>query len=181
MMIEVSRIARALGCTSWRLNVEPRNAAAIALYESFGFACAFESRSLTVAWSRIDEAPHVAGVSTMNVAREDDERFERAFEVARGQLAAERARGRIIVAIEARDALGGVAAFDPAFPGASPFRVARAELAVPLLQAIRPHAPNDEIVHVAIENHPAACDALLALGAEVRLEIVHMSGALERQ
>ncbi len=176
-MNEVRRIALDAGRRAWRLNVEPRNSSAIALYESLGLARAFESQSLTLMWSSID-VPGSASTRLKTLVSSDDARAESAMSVASGQLAVERARGRDIVAIEEGDAIVAVAAFDRAFPGASPFRVARADLAVTLLQAMRALAPSDSIVHVMIEDRPDVAAALVALGAKVRLEVIQMRGAL---
>ena len=179
LMLHIARIARDAGCTSWRLNVKPDNASAIALYESLGFVRMFRSRSLTLAWARVDEQPPVsAEIAARDVSATDDARIEEKASLARGQLAVDRARGRIVVAVEERGELAGIALFDPKFPGAFPFRASRVELAIALLRAIRPHAPSDGNVHLTIENEPEVTDALVAMGATVRLEILHMRGSL---
>ena len=55
----------------------------------------------------------------------------------------------------------------------------RPELAVVLPRAIRPHAhASDTLVNMVVEDHPAVVDALIAMGAIVRLEMVHMKGVL---
>ncbi|MFN7133130.1 MAG: hypothetical protein ACK4N5_13710, partial [Myxococcales bacterium] len=73
----------------------------------------------------------------------------------------------------------GYAAFNPAFPGAFPFRVGRPEHARALMQAIRPHAPADvPHVQVVVENAPELRALLLGAGAELRMEFVHFEGEL---
>ena len=72
----------------------------------------------------------------------------------------------------------GFASFDPDFPGAYPFRVARPGLARPLLVALRPHARPDTIMQLVIEDDEPLYHRLLAVGAALRLEIAHLRGDL---
>src|SRR5690606_37505765 len=98
-----------------------------------------------------------------------------------GQLARElEAGGRVGVVLEDdANAVVGGAVFHPHFPGAYPFRVTRPDLALPLLRAIRPHArPTDTSVNVMVDVHLDVAAALVAAGAIVRLEVVHMKGPI---
>ena len=71
------------------------------------------------------------------------------------------------------------AVFDPTFPGAYPFRAKTIDDATSLLHALRPHArPNDDIINVVTEDQEALADALIAIGATVRIETMHMRGPL---
>ena len=112
-------------------------------------------------------------------------RVESAMRLMSGQLQAARTTGdRVLMMLEERAAsdlpeVAGVAAFDPLFPGAFPFAVARPELALVLLRALRPYArPDDTFIGLVVEDQPALVDALLAAGAEVRLKTFHMKGSL---
>ena len=102
-----------------------------------------------------------------------------------GQLAMTRGfGGRVLMGLferDGRDTVVGGTVFDPAFPGAYPFRAARPELAFALLRAIRPYArPSDLHVKVVSEGQPAIADALIAAGARVVHDIVHMKGRSRR-
>ncbi len=177
LMNEMADIARRAGCTTWRLNVMVGNEAATKLYESVGMTRGFASFALRLNWSRVP--PSESGHARL-IDRDDDERVEREMRFVPGRLATARATGRnVLVMLEDEDAIVAAAVFDPRFPGASPFRAARPELAVALLGALRPHArPEDTFLNVTIEDQPNIAEALIALGARVRHEMVHMAGAL---
>lgn len=51
-------------------------------------------------------------------------------------------------------------------------------MAQPLLLAMRKHVPADEYVNLVVEDDPRLSELLERAGARVRLEIVHMEGAL---
>ena len=73
----------------------------------------------------------------------------------------------------------GITAFDPTFPGASLFAVARPTLAAPLLSAIRPHAPADQPgIKLMIEDDSQLNAVLRASGAITRFELLHMRGEI---
>lgn len=173
LMLEIARRARDAACTTWRLNVRPENAPALALYEDLGMKRMFESCALRVEWRTIEDAP--SGGRLIDAS--EDERIERSMKMLPGQLAQARAAKRLAIAIDQNGETTGAAVFDPHFPGAPVFRVTRPEHAVDLLRALRPHAlPSFDFVGVKIEDQPAVADALLALGARVRLRIIHMAG-----
>ncbi len=183
LLAKVVELARGAGCTKWSLNVKPGNAPAIALYEATGLRRMHASHSLDLAWTMLDSAPVAAetAVRAQDIVPEDDARVESAMRWADGQLATTRAvSGRVLKSLETTDgSVVGAAVFHPDFPGAYPFRVARPELAVVLLRALRPHArAGDTNLGIVVEGQPEVTDALLDLGARLKLDIVHMAGPL---
>jgi len=174
--------ARAAGVQSWCLNVKPENVAAITLYESLGLRRAFASKALRIAWSIVEakaaELPE--GVHARLVDAGEEARIEQEAGLIPGQLVRARALdGRVLLVVERDGAVAGAGVFDPGFPGVYPFRVSRPELGLPLLAAARPHArPSGAIVNFVVEGQPEIAEAMLAAGAELRLDIVHMKGAL---
>jgi ribosomal protein S18 acetylase RimI-like enzyme len=183
LMTAVAEKARAAACTKWQLNVKPDNAAAIALYESLGLRPEFSSRALKIAWSSVDGAPtpvHDGRISARIITPDDDARVEAAMHLISGQLASARLRAeRVTLGLYDGDEVVGAAVFDTMFPGAYPFRAARPELALTLLRALQPYARAEHTeLSVVTENQPAVADALIAIGARVKLEILHMSGVL---
>ena len=183
LMAAVAERARTAGCASWCLNVMRGNEAARALYASVGMAAAFDTKALHLDWAQVEAAG--ASVQDTHVTSrllepEDDARVETALRLMSGQLATTRAfGGRVLMGLFERDQVVGGTVFDPSFPGAYPFRAARPDLAFTLLRAIRPHArPADSHVKVVSEGEPAIAEALIAAGAKVVHDIVHMKGAL---
>lgn len=182
LMAAVLERARAAGCPTWCLNVMPENGAAIALYEAYGMKPAHRSRVVTVPWAAVDASagrPDV-GVVAKLIVPEDDARVEPATNLVSGQLASLRTfSDRVLMMLEEDGRVVGATSFAPNFPGAYPFRVARPELALVLLRAIRPHArPVDLQLGVVTENQPEVADALIAAGATAKLEMLHMKGAV---
>lgn len=174
---------RARGATAdWHLNVKVDNAPAIKLYERLGFAVEHASVALLVPWDARHQLPvDPEPVDALPVAPEEDDEVERGVGVLSGWLERARMReGTIIRVLRDRTlAAVGLASFDPSFPGAYPFRVARPALARPLLDALLPHArPGDAELQLVIEDDAALVDTLLAAGAKIRLELLHYKGAL---
>ncbi len=171
----LARIAERAGATTWRLNVKRDNAAAIALYERMGMTRAHESLSLRIDWSH---AKAIEGVTSRSIEPTDDERVERAMRLVPRQLATIRATTtRILLLLEEHGDVVGAASFDALFPGGSPFRVARPELALALLAAMKPFARGEHAyVNVNIEDQPDVAAFLRAHGATVRLDMFHMVG-----
>lgn len=182
LMSAVAERARAAGCTSWCLNVKPGNTAARALYESVGLRPAFESQAMKITWAQVDAAERVqnAHITARPIEPADDARVEAAMKMMSGQLATARAMGgRVLTALHEGDDVVAASVFDPAFPGAYPFRAARPELALALLRALQPHAlPAIPFVKMVSEGERWVTDALVAAGAEVTLDILHMKGPL---
>jgi ribosomal protein S18 acetylase RimI-like enzyme len=174
LMSAIAERARAANCTTWCLNVKPDNVAAIALYESCGLRREHLSRALRINWSAV---PVAEDATARTIEREDDARVEQTMGLRRGQLEISRKNGRVLLMLESNAEIVGVASFEPEFPGAFPFRVARPELAWTLLHALRPHARHP-FTNVATEGQPEVAAALVAGGATVRLDTVHMSGPL---
>jgi ribosomal protein S18 acetylase RimI-like enzyme len=169
------------GARTWCLNVKPGNRAAIALYERCGLAPAYRSYMLRMPRGAPAAAP-VADLAFAPIAPDEDATIEDATRLLRGQLASARAKpGRVLLQLRHAGALAGVAVFDPGFPGAFPFRVIDPALGPAALEALRVLAPaGAPHVQVGVEDHAALRDALLAAGAQVHLEILHMRGALDR-
>jgi len=180
----VAQKAREAGCTTWCLNVKPENTAARALYESVGLAPAHASKAVRLAWSLVPrhevDSLRNTRIEARLVDTEDDARVEPAMNLAAGQLANARSGGgRVLLALYEGEDVVGATVFDPTFPGAYPFRVARPELALVLLQALRPYAlPQHDVVNVVSEGQPEVADALLAAGAVLKMDSVHMKGPL---
>lgn len=166
----------------WHLNVKVDNTAAIRLYERLGMRVEHASTALRLAWAHVDQLPaDTAPVSVLPVAAEEDDDVERALGILSGRIQMNRARAGVVLR-QLRDerlAPVGFACFDPAFPGAFPFRVARPALARTLLDALAPHArPGDLDLQLVIEDDDALTEALIAAGAEVRLRLLHYAGPL---
>jgi ribosomal protein S18 acetylase RimI-like enzyme len=182
LLAAVASRARAAGCSAWCLNVKRENTTAIALYEAVGMARAFDSKAMHLDWANADAAyrdVHNTRVTARPIAADDDRRVEAAMGLVSGQLATSRGRmGRVLVGLFEGETVVGAAVFDPAFPSAYPFRASSPEHAFLLLRAIRSHAPSDAHIRVVSEGQPAIAEALIAAGARVVHDIVHMKGSL---
>ena len=171
------------GISSWNLNVKPDNQPARRLYERCGMHAQFRSTALGLRWELLATIPGPSvAVAARVVQPAEDERFERTLGLLPGELQSGRALpGRVIVGLvhSADSTPVGVAVFNPAFPGAYPFRVAHPAYSAALLAGMRPHAlPQHDSVGMFIENDDAAVAALVAAGATVRLEALHYHGAV---
>jgi hypothetical protein len=179
LMAAAADALRALGASEWKLDVNAHDAAAIELSEQLGMRAEHRSTVVRLAWADVAKLP--AELATVTPAAPyEDEDLERAFELPTGRLAMARRPGRVAMQLRGGD-LGvlGFAVFDPALPGATPFRVVRPALAAPLLASLRKHARHDHL-QIVVENHDALADALIAAGATVRLRLLHYSGPLTR-
>ena len=176
----VATRARESGCESWCLNVEPRNAAARALYEGLGFELVYHSQVQRFAWALLEHHHPPLEEHAWLIDPSADEAVEKAMRLEAGQLALGRAAGRVLMMLEDPDKeVVGMAQFDPAFPGAYPFRVARPELALDLLHALRSHArTGDPWLQLCIEGQPEVAALLRERGAEVRFDMMHLRGSL---
>ena len=185
LMEELAGRARAAGRSRWGLNVRIDNGPAIRLYERSGMKALYRSAAMRIAWAKVAGLPRAAGsFSTRLVDPAEDAALEGAFPIAAGRLAdLRRTPGRVVLRLVDAERPGdprlGVACFDPAFPGASPFHVSHPGPAAPLLDGIRAHArPGDVHVRLTVESHDALAAALTAAGAEVMLDMLHMEGDL---
>ena len=170
---------RAAGASEWHLNVKAHNAAAIQLYEKLGMRAEHRSMIVQLAWAHLARLPAERATVTAAAPEADDD-LERAFDLPSGRLAMARRSGRIVLQLRDADlAVLGFAVFDRELPGATLFRVARPELAAPLLAELRMHARHDYL-QIVVENHDALADALIAAGGTVRLRLLHYSGPLTR-
>lgn len=172
---------RALGCRRWCLNVAPSNEPALRLYRGLGMRTAYRSTALRFDWDLLARLPEAYKMSlgTCLIDPVDDAAIEAAFALPDGQLADLRARpGQLLLRLDDPDHALGFAAFDPQFPGAFPFRVARPALAGPLLRALQQHALPDSFMQLVIEDDEPLSARLLAAGARLRLELLHLRGEL---
>jgi ribosomal protein S18 acetylase RimI-like enzyme len=180
LMEEVARRFRAKGCTRWCLNVRRENAVAIRLYERCGMGIAYASTAMKIAWSRVEAlAPPAERTESRVLNRDDDDEAERLFDLPAGRLDHMRKQGRLMLRVSTADGRIAVAAFDPAFPGAFPFRVATPALARPLFEAMRAHArPEHDYVRFVVEADAALEAAASRAGAEAMMEMFYMRGDL---
>ena len=180
LMRHLAAELRTRGATGWCLNVRPDNARAIRLYESMGLGEAYRSAAIRFPWTVSAALPPTPeGVVGAPIAPDGDAAVEARFDVARGLLADSRRRGRVLVRLDEQGEPVGLAVFDPGFPGAFPFRVARPALAGALLAALAPYArPDQPTMQVVVEDDPGLFDLLITAGARVRLELLHYRGAL---
>jgi hypothetical protein len=134
-----------------------------------------------VTWASAAALPET-GVVVHEVPRVRDAEIERLFALPRGQLAAARGTTRLIliasVASAPMGACAGLAVFSPASPGAFPFRALERGAVRALLEAMRPHVPDQPHVDLVIDDDEPLVSRLVAVGAEVRAEFLHLGGAL---
>jgi ribosomal protein S18 acetylase RimI-like enzyme len=182
LMQALSRRFLAGGATTWCLNVKPDNAPAIGLYEALGMRRVHASAALRLPWRALATLPpDPAEVAPDTLASADDTSVGAALRLPGGLLAQLRSHGRVLLKLRSLTTgePAGVAAFDPAFPGAFPFRVLRPDYAPVLLRAMRHHAtPDRDWVQLVIEDDEPLVHVLKAAGAAVHLEFFHYRGPL---
>ncbi len=169
------------GCERWCLNVKTDNTVALGLYRSLGLTEAYPSTEMIIAWASVAALPPSSPTVTARpLDAADDTTAERAFDLPEGQLGFVRAQpGRVLVGLRDGGEWEGLACFDPAFPGAFPFRVKGTAKVRALLEALRPHAlPGQASVRAVIDDGDAVVDALTAAGAEVSMRLLHLEGTL---
>src|SRR5262249_46474229 len=154
---------------------------AIRLYERCGLARAYASTAYVFGWDCLERLPREAKrVEARPVDPAEEAALEAAFDLPPGRIAHLRARPervilRLVDPAHPDEVRVGLAAFDPSFPGAAPFALARPTFAAPLLSAIRPHAsPAHTAIKLVVEDDAPLDAALRAAGAEVRFEMLHM-------
>lgn len=181
LMDSVRAAALAAGCTRWYLNVKRDNLPALRLYERCGFLIEHETWAMRIGWAQVDALVGDSTAAVMNPQPADDATIATRFDVAAERLALLRARsGTVLVALRDHGGIVAFAAFDPAFPGAYPFRVARTGVARPLLEACRIHADlhRFDFLNLAVEGDARLKDALSAAGAQISFELVQMGASL---
>jgi ribosomal protein S18 acetylase RimI-like enzyme len=182
LMLAIADHLRKKGAKAWCLNVKPRNLPAVRLYEKLGMKRIHASVALQISWQDVAALPPApADAHHASIAADDDGALEAALKLPGGLLAQLRSQGRVLLKLErsvSREPLG-LAAFDPQFPGAFPFRLTHAEYAPALLCPLREHAlPEHDFLRLVIEDDAALVAALKAAGATVHLEFVHYRGPL---
>lgn len=166
---------RTHGRTRWRLNHLTGNEPAETLYRSLGFTTVHTTTIVRLPWDAVARLP-AAAATVGPIDPADDGAFEAALALPAGQVAHLRAQGPILLGARAGGEFG-LARFDPAFPGAYPFRATTPAPFRPLLEAMRPSArPGDPWVQLVIEDGPAAVAALEAAGARRFRELVQLAG-----
>jgi GNAT superfamily N-acetyltransferase len=168
------------GASRWYLNVKRDNAAAIRLYERVGFHVALESAAMRIAWGDVSSLHGPKAAAFTPDAARDDAAIAARFAIDVERIGLLRARGCVLAAMRDDAAITAFTAFDPAFPGAYPFRVTRPELARPLLDALKPHARMDrfDFIRITVEGDAPLKQALTAAGAETSFEILQMEALL---
>jgi ribosomal protein S18 acetylase RimI-like enzyme len=178
LMETTARQLREAGKTSWRLNVAPQNAAALALYESVGLTTLYASRAVRLPWASARELPS-SHAEVRELPRAGDADVEASFALPRGQLTAARGAGRVVLVAAAEDRpYVGVAVLAPAFPGAFPFRVRAPEIARPLVEAMRPRAAPGAHVNLVVDDDEDLVRLFVEAGGEVRGDFLHLGGRL---
>jgi len=188
VMEAVRARAKARGLATWRLSVKPENVRAIALYTACGMRETSRAHALRlVGWPRVaplvDDVGARARVVVRDARAEEDAELERAYGLAKGQLAAARAMDdRALVVAHEGDARVAFAVFSAGFPGAYPFRardLAATDALVAALAARVDAAPEGRAYfQLVVEDDEALARALLARGAVHVLEVIVMKGAL---
>jgi GNAT superfamily N-acetyltransferase len=180
LMDAVRAIVVAEGCERWYLHVKRDNAAALRLYQRCGLRITIETWSMRIAWTALAALPRPAAPLTAFMPTPDDDAAITAcFGIDGERLVRVRSwPRRIFVALREGEAIVAFAAFDPTAAKAHNFRVARHELAGPLLDALRSRALPDgpAAIHFGVDEDRALVDVLVAAGAEIALEILRMEG-----
>ncbi len=182
LMAELAERFRAAGCREWCLNVKPDNTPAVRLYEAVGMRRAYDSTAIRIAWTDVENLPAPeGGIRALRVEPEHDRAIEAAFGLPSGEVQEwRRSSARILLWLtDETGAPLGYASFNPGFPGAFPFRLARVALARNLIEAIRPHAPAG-VPHVqfVVEDMPELAKLLCDAGGKVRMVFCHYRGEL---
>lgn len=182
LMQAVARHLKALGAREWELNVRRENAPAIHLYEAVGMHEDFATFVVRLDWSALASLPDsFFPTRHEQAAPEHDAEIERIFRMPSGLVARSRsfAGQHLVRLLDADGRLAGFARFDPAFPGAYPFRVTDPEFTRPLLEALRPHARAEhDWLQLVVEDDAPTAALLLANGARLVFEILHMRGPI---
>jgi GNAT superfamily N-acetyltransferase len=179
LMEATARHLRVLGKTHWRLNVGPKNGAAIALYESLGMRTLYPSRAVRVPRTSLAALP-AAGTRVRILPPAREAEVERLFGLPRGQLGSLRDIGRLLFEAVAGPTTPclGLAVFAPTFPGAFPFRVVEIGALRPLIGEMYARTDGDAPLNLVIDADERVVKLLLDAGAEARAEFLHLAGPL---
>lgn len=185
LMNAIAGRMRAAGCVAWRLNVKPENEPAVGLYTAVGMSLAYASMTLRFPWTLVDMITMLPRrLSIARITEEERAAIEAHFELPSGQLEVlDRSPTTYLLRLVDTELPGdltlGFAAFDVAFGGAFPFRVAEPGLAAPLLAGLRPlAAPERPWMQIVAEGDPRMAELLVNSGASVVMSFVHMRGDL---
>jgi GNAT superfamily N-acetyltransferase len=172
--------ARAEGCARIYLHVKKENHAALRLYARCGLVEESSSWALRFSWSLLARLPRSEATQSFVPTMSDDPDLAARFHFDVERVALLRARpGTALVGLREGSKTVAFAAFDPAFPGAYPFRASRPSLAGALLGAIQPLADaRFDFLNVAIEEDEALARALLDVGGELSWELSRMGTAI---
>ena len=156
LMAAMAAHFRSRGAGAWCLNVKPTNLPAVRLYESLGMKSMYPSAALRISWDKLDDLPADPPNAVVTfITESDDAELETALGLQAGLLTDYRGRRRTLLQVRhaaTREPLGA-AAFDPAFPGAFPFRVRHPQHGPLLLRAMRHHALSEhDWVQLVIED-----------------------------
>lgn len=171
-------------CTRWCLNVKASNISARRLYQNVGMTDRYHSSVLRLAWARVSELPAAASVVARISPVSEDASVERRFGLPPGTLEIRRRRPEILVCVATNatepEHQGGLAVFDPSFPGAYPFRADSALTARALLDLLASRRyPDQPEMQLVIEDDAPLSAALVQAGALQLFDVVHMEGAIE--
>ena len=184
LMLEAAVRLQKNGAGSWYLNVKPANKPALALYEQLGFSPRHLSVALRIRWSEVHAMQDPSDRSyAVPLLLDRAAHVEKSLGLATGKL--DRIlHDKNLVIMELQSASGailGVAAFDPGFPGASPFCVRDVQWTKPLLAALEPFGRRETPYLQIVDKADSELSRYLrSHGAEVRLEILCLEGTLDR-
>ncbi|MFO0664143.1 MAG: GNAT family N-acetyltransferase [Polyangiaceae bacterium] len=167
------------GRTSWSLNVEPNNTAAVSLYQSLGMRFRYASCATRLDWSRARRSTSDdLVVSTFDAS--EDATIEREFSLPAGQITDHRTKAeRVFLKVTGPAGIRAFTVFDRAFPGTYPLRVRDAAAGWKLFEAVHLHArPTDDHIRSVVEQDDAWRDELVSAGAEILLRVAHYEGVL---
>jgi GNAT superfamily N-acetyltransferase len=178
LMQEVRRRVAGEGCTRWYLNVKQDNGAAMRLYERCGLAIEQQGWAVRIRWAQLAAltGPRDAVLFTPAPADDPDVAALLGIDVERVVLLRAR-EGVVLRALREGEGLVAFGAFDPAFPGVYPVRVARPELAGALFDGFRAQARTDD-VNVFVEGDRGLFEALSRAGAQLSHALYRMGAAL---
>lgn len=174
-------VLRGEGCTRMYLNVKRDNVAALRLYQRAGLHIEHDTWLMRIDLKDIDLLVENDDCEVCPIDPRDDAELAARFVLPVERIGVLRARpGMALIGLREASQIVAFAAFDPAVPIAYPFRVARRELARPLLQACREHVDRSrfDFLHLNVEGDAALKDTLLRAGGEVSFEVVQMGAAL---